>query len=179
MWHLAPESAQGRGGHRNCLGDAEFLQERYGQCTLPPHEKYFLLPAAILAEPSDKGEYGLYCKKCELVSFNFKQSITILQIHNLSMILPVKSRGVRIGTIATATAYILPTELHEVTGMAVAERTPLCLGYSCTLTVPLGKEGIFACWSHILHLPFLHCSLLKDTLEMLGIFREDDRVLNI
>lgn len=99
-WNLGPES----GGQRNCLGDAEFLQESCDQCTLCPHEEYFLLPLTVLAKPPDRGERALCCKKCELVLFNFKQSITVLQIHNLGIILPVESRGVRIGTIAIATA---------------------------------------------------------------------------
>lgn len=103
-WNLAPESAWGRGGQRNCLRDVEFLQESYAQCTLSPHKEYFLLPLTILADPPERGERGVCCKKCELVLFNFKQSITVLQIHNLCMILPMESRGVRIGTIAIASA---------------------------------------------------------------------------
>lgn len=69
-----------------------------------PHEEYFFLLLTVLAKPPDRGERGLCCKKCKLVLFNFKESITVLQIHNLCMILPVESRGVRIGTIARATA---------------------------------------------------------------------------
>lgn len=37
-----------------------------------------------------------------------------------------------------------------------------------------GRWGSFACASHILHLSFMHCSLLKDTAEPLGIIREDE-----
>lgn len=80
------------------------MQESCGQCILSPCAEYFLLPLTILAEPPGMGEYGLCCKKCELALFNFKQSITVLHIHNLCMILPMESCGVRIGTIAVATA---------------------------------------------------------------------------
>lgn len=38
---------------------------------------------------------------------------------------------------------------------------------------PTGEEGGSWRVGHILHLPFMHCFLLKGTVETLGIIRED------
>lgn len=43
-------------------------------------------------------------KENEIVLFDFKQSITVLQIYNICMILSVGPRGVRVGAIAVSTA---------------------------------------------------------------------------